>query len=152
MEEVSAQHNQQRGNHLLGIQEMNRKGRISPLPQAVQGAQPQLPGPAYEPGIKSEFGRIFPGIGSGVGNMASPISLGAQLPYGSTMIRREDSDNAVQELLAADASTKGAREPNRKRRKAKEEDTRGDEESSGRLTPAGGRAKKAKTHNHHHHQ
>lgn len=35
---------------LLQIQEINRRGRISPLPQAVQGAQPQLSGPAGEPG------------------------------------------------------------------------------------------------------
>ena len=32
----------------LGVQEMNRKGRISPLPQAVQGAQGQIGGPGGE--------------------------------------------------------------------------------------------------------
>ncbi|KAK4445184.1 protein split ends [Podospora aff. communis PSN243] len=153
MEEVSTPHGQQRGNHLLVVQEINRKGRISPLPQAVQGAQPQLAGPAREPGIKSEFGRMFIGIGTGVGNMSSPIAPGAQLPYGPAgLLRREDSDNAVPEPLGGDASVKGGREPNRgKRRKPKEEDIRGDEESTGRLTPVGGRAKKAKTHSHHHH-
>jgi len=154
MEEISTPHSQQRGNHHLGIQEINRKGRISPLPQAVQGAQPQLAGPAGEPGIKSEFGRMFSGIGTGVGNMSSPIPPGAQLPYGAAgLLRREDSDNALQEPLSGDVSAKGGRETNRgKRRKPKEEDIRGDEDSTGRLTPVGGRAKKPKTHPHHHHQ
>ncbi|KAK0642931.1 histone deacetylation protein Rxt3-domain-containing protein [Cercophora newfieldiana] len=127
IEEISTPHGQHRGSHLLGIQEINRKGRISPLPQAVQGAQPQLAGPAGEPGIKSEFGRMFSGIGTGVGNMSSPVPPGAQLPYGAPgLLRREDSDNAVPEPLGGDVSAKGGREPNRgKRRKPKDEDIRG---------------------------
>lgn len=78
-------HQQQR--NLLAIQELNRsKGRVSPLPQAVQGARsqshPLLGGPGGEPGIKSEFGRMFSGIGGGV---SSPIAPGpAQLPFSSS--------------------------------------------------------------------
>ena len=49
----------------------SKRGRISPMPQAVQGAQPQLRGPASEPGIKNEFARMFSGIGSGVGSAVS---------------------------------------------------------------------------------
>ncbi|WKT45009.1 hypothetical protein QSH57_009862 [Fusarium oxysporum f. sp. vasinfectum] len=66
--------------NLLAIQEMNRKGRISPLPQAVQGAQLQQPGPTGEPGIKSEFGRMFAGIGNGVMGVSSPIASTA-MPF-----------------------------------------------------------------------
>lgn len=43
-----AQQLQQVQRSFLGVQEMNRKGRISPLPQAVQGAQGQIGGPGGE--------------------------------------------------------------------------------------------------------
>jgi hypothetical protein len=56
-----------------------RGGRSSPLPQAVQGAQPQVSGPAGEPGIRSEFGKMFSGIGSGVGGSSgSPLAATGQ--------------------------------------------------------------------------
>ncbi|KAM7208199.1 protein split ends [Naviculisporaceae sp. PSN 640] len=147
MDELSTTAGQQR--NMLGVQEINRKGRISPLPQAVQGAQPQLAGPAGEPGIKSEFGRMFSGIGTGI-SIASPVPTGAQLPFsGPGLLRREESDGAPQEM-AVDSPAKG---PGRgKRRKLKDEDTRNEDEATGRMTPIGGRAKKAKTHAHHHHQ
>ncbi|KAG7294625.1 hypothetical protein NEMBOFW57_004701 [Staphylotrichum longicolle] len=141
IEEISTPHGHQRS--LLGVQEINRKGRISPLPQAVQGAQPQLAGPAGEPGIKSEFGRMFSGIGTGVGTLSSPVPAGAQLAYGGAgLLRREELD-APQEPPVEVVKTTGRG----KRRKLKEED---DEASNGRLTPVGGRAKKAKGHHHHH--
>ncbi|KAM0335116.1 hypothetical protein ACHAQA_000152 [Verticillium albo-atrum] len=137
--------------NLLAIQEINRKGRISPLPQAVQGAQPQISGPGGEPGIKSEFGRMFSGIGSGVsGIVSSPIAPGAQLAYtNASLARRDDADGPAQDSgpeAAGKAPAKG------KRRKLKDApDVKGDEESTGRLTPAG-RTKRAKTHQHHHQQ
>ncbi|KAH8881227.1 Rxt3-domain-containing protein [Thozetella sp. PMI_491] len=134
----------------LGIQEINRKGRVSPLPQAVQGAQPQLAGPAGEPGIKSEFGRMFSGIGSGVGALSSPIPTGAQLPYSSAgLARRDEADNGPQDT-PMDSAGKGPRDSGARsrRRKLKEEN---DDDSTGRATPSGSRSKKAKTHAHHHH-
>ncbi|RFU28237.1 hypothetical protein B7463_g8110, partial [Scytalidium lignicola] len=156
---------QQRG--FLGVQEINRKGRASPLPQAVQGAQPQPGVPGGEPGIKSEFGRMFSGIGSGVGSslsISSPSTTSAQgLPFlNSSQLRREDLDG----LLLQDSPTERngghglARTSSRgggvRRRKLKEEDSKGDDESSnGRLTPSS-RAKRTKLHHHHpshhHHQ
>ncbi|GKT44263.1 uncharacterized protein ColSpa_04444 [Colletotrichum spaethianum] len=137
--------------NLLAVQEINRKGRVSPLPQAVQGAQPQLPGPAGEPGIKSEFGRMFSGIGSGVTGLGvgSPVTAGAQLPYtNASLARRDETDSAAHESGPDTVAPK----PKGRRRKLKEEDTKGDEESTGRLTPSGSRAKRPKTHGHHHHQ
>ncbi|KAJ4289271.1 hypothetical protein N0V88_007022 [Collariella sp. IMI 366227] len=140
IEETST--SQSRG--LLAIQEMNRKGRVSPLPQAVQGAQPQITGPAGEPGIKSEFGRMFSGIGSGVGTISSPVPAGAQLAYGPGVFRRDDMDAAQEQPVEVPKPTGRG-----KRRKLKEEDEEG---GNGRATPVGGRAKKAKPHSHHHHQ
>jgi hypothetical protein len=147
---------------LLGVQEMNRKGRVSPLPQAVQGAQGQIGGPAGEPGIKSEFGRMFSGIGSGVGAMgiSSPLTPHQGLPN-SGQLRREDleglqghdSPSEKSGYNVARSSSRGGT----RRRKLKDEDSRGDDESStGRHTPSG-RGKRAKVHNHaphhhHHHQ
>ncbi|KAI1343625.1 Rxt3-domain-containing protein [Xylariaceae sp. FL0016] len=136
----------QRG--LLGVQEINRKGRVSPLPQAVQGAQPLLQGPAGEPGIKSEFGRMFSGIGSGVRGIgvSSPVPSGAQIPFSNNpgLGRRDEPDPPGHETVV-EAPAKAPR----KRRKPKEEDSRGDDDSNGRATPVG-RAKRAKTLAHHH--
>lgn len=132
--------------NLLAIQEMNRKGRISPLPQAVQGAQLQQPGPTGEPGIKSEFGRMFAGIGNGVMGVSSPIASTAMPFTNASLAKREDSENITPEsgTEAGGKSTKG------RRRKLKDDDGKGDDDSSGRATPAN-RAKRPKTHQHHHH-
>jgi hypothetical protein len=127
--------------HFLGIQEINRKGRLSPIPQAVQGAQPPLATPAGEPGIKSEFGRMFSGIGTGVGALSSPSIQGAQLAYGGPGLARRDDVEGPPD--AAIEMAKVAARGN-KRRKTKEED-----EETGRLTPVGGRGKKVKGHHHH---
>lgn len=65
-------------------------GRYSPLPQAVQGAQAKSLGPGF--GIKTEHGRIFSGIGSGVGTASlSP----AQGPAGLVAIpfKRDDQSS-----------------------------------------------------------
>ena len=58
----------------MGMQNdhIRRYDRGSPLPQAVQGAQSQPVGSGRDPGIKSEFGRMFSGLGSGVGSTPQP--------------------------------------------------------------------------------
>ncbi|OTB04820.1 hypothetical protein M426DRAFT_73187 [Hypoxylon sp. CI-4A] len=148
MDDGSAPAGHQR--NFLGVQEINRKGRISPLPQAVQGAQPQVQGPAGEPGIKSEFGRMFSGIGSGVRGIgvSSPVPSSVQPQFSNVgPLRREDEfpshDPPVD--IPVKTTTRG------KRRKAKDEDVKGDDDSTGRITPVGSRAKRPKTHAHHHH-
>lgn len=131
--------------NLLAIQDISRtKGRVSPLPQAVQGAQPQQPGPAAEPGIKSEFGRMFSGIGSGVSGIgvSSPITSAPAVPYSNPGLPKRDDDGVPES--GPDGSGKGAKG---RRRKLKEEDSRGDDDSSGRLTP--NKSKRAKAHHHH---
>lgn len=117
-----------------------------------------MSGPGGEPSIKNEFGRMFSGIGSGVGAMGAPSPVHAgpsSLPFSSAgQIRRDDAEslqnspveNGAQKMLRT-ASMGGNR-----RRKLKDEESRPDEEgSTGRRTPSG-RGKKAKTHHHHHHQ
>lgn len=71
----------QQPRHSLSLLiENGRRGRISPLPQAVQGAQGRNSGPASDPGIKNEFGRMFSGIGSGVG-CSGPMGSGTSTPF-----------------------------------------------------------------------
>ncbi|KAG4428284.1 hypothetical protein IFR05_016233 [Cadophora sp. M221] len=147
----------QQQRNFLNVQELNRRGRASPLPQAVQGVQGQLNGPGSEPSIKNEFGKMFSGIGSGVGaamGVPSPVSAGPQgMPFSNSgQLRREDLDN-LQESPVETGGHKIARSASRggRRRKLKEEDSKGDDESStGRRTPSG-RGKRVKTHHHHHH-
>jgi hypothetical protein len=147
----------QQQRSFLGVQEINRKGRVSPLPQAVQGAQGQLGGPGGEPGIKSEFGRMFSGIGSGVGSamgVPSPVTAGPQsMPFSNSgQLRREDLESlAGQESPIESGGHQIPRTASRggRRRKLKEEDSKGDDESStGRRTPSG-RGKRAKIHHNH---
>lgn len=113
--------------NLLAVHDINRnKGRVSPMPQAVQGAQPQQLGPAGEPGIKSEFGRMFAGIGSGVG-MSSPIAGSASFANASLAKRDDDIEMTVD----SSTKTKG------RRRKLKDE-----ADEDGRSTPS--KVKRAK--------
>jgi len=56
---------------LFGLTAESKRGRYSPLPQAVQGAQAQSVGP--EVGIKTENGRVFSGIGGLASGPASPF-------------------------------------------------------------------------------
>lgn len=57
-----------------------RMERASPLPQAVQGAQSQPPDVGRDPGIKSEFGRMFSGLGSGIGSTPQPAHTPLKRP------------------------------------------------------------------------
>lgn len=139
-------------------QEINRKGRNSPLPQAVQGAQGQLNGPGSEPGIKNEFGKMFSGIGSGVGSMGSPgvASGGAQTPFSNPgNLRRDDLDSVALQDATGENGHKLQRTSSRggsggsRRRKLKDEDSRIDDDSStGRRTPSGRGSKRPKSLQH----
>ncbi|RMZ89257.1 hypothetical protein DV736_g3516, partial [Chaetothyriales sp. CBS 134916] len=66
---------------VLGLAHDSKRGRYSPVPQAVKGAQAQTPVP--DAGIKSEHGRVFAGLGGGLGSTSSapptsvPVGLSA---------------------------------------------------------------------------
>lgn len=150
----------------LGVSpEMGRKsGRGSPLPQAVQGAQPRHIGPGgRDPSIKNEFGRMFSGLGSGVGGSSTPIAgfsaNGTATPSRMSPIRYAPEAEARQSaesepLRNGNTAGRGAK----KGRKAKETVETGDSDSADeRNTPtlAQRGSKRAKTshaaHHHHHH-
>jgi hypothetical protein len=158
-----SQHQQQHHRGLLNIGADNTKrgGRISPLPQAVQGAQSQMSGPGGEPGIKSEFGRMFSGIGSGVGSemaIAGMVGSGTPTPSGPSPVKRDErpqrspfkaSDDVPATKLPRVASRGG-----RKSRKIKDEENKLESESGdGRGTPQlkSARGGKRARHGHHHH-
>ncbi|KAI9760022.1 MAG: hypothetical protein M4579_001961 [Chaenotheca gracillima] len=151
---------------LLGINaEINRKGgRLSPLPQAVQGAQSERAAPGGEPGIKREFDRMFSGIGSGVGSAMTTASPGPNGPQagaasGPPPKREENGEPVVEPAASADPEVvKGARSgarPGRRSKKVKEEEERKNEEENGdgRAGPgtSGSRGTKRNRHGHHHH-
>lgn len=77
-EDLSA-HRQQ----LAIMLDLNKRGRMSPLPQAVQGAQGRTDGPSRDPSIKNEFSRMFAGIGSGVSSSGLAGS-GRSTPFPSS--------------------------------------------------------------------
>jgi hypothetical protein len=136
----------------------SRRGRISPLPQAVQGAQARVNGPASDPGIKSEFARMFIGIGSGVGR-AGRLGSGTPTPFSPSPTKNTESGRKTPlvgrgeqvELTHSWAGSKGGR----KGRKAKDEeqqrpelDVKRTESISGIIS---GRGVKRTRHSHHHH-
>ncbi|RMZ71057.1 histone deacetylation rxt3 [Pyrenophora seminiperda CCB06] len=121
----------------FGLEASRRTGRASPLPQAVQGAQAQPLSIGKDPGIKSEFGRMFSGLGSGLGS--STPSRGSPLPQGSF-----ESDNG--EMMRRIGSQQG-----RKLKRVKDEEGIFDlENTDGRGTPSSTRGAKRGKHHHHH--
>ena len=130
----------EQGRKLLSLLNDNKRGRVSPLPQAVQGAQAQLRGPASEPGIKNEFARIFPGIGSGVGSAVStPVPPDNTHPPGlpSSPEVADDVDRRTpvgrrKELIDESKPRNSSRTNGRRPRKSKEDEIKKElDEASG---------------------
>lgn len=148
-----------------------RGGRNSPLPQAVQGAQSQLSGPGDEPGIKSEFGRMFSGIGSGVGvgsgsGALTPSNGGADTTQaGMTVLspRREGAGTADGAVTgpgggssdAVPVNMTGTNRGVKRSRKTLKDDHNVESGDGGRGTPdaisSPIRGTKRNRHGHHHH-
>ena len=126
-------------NFLAAVLDNNKRGgRISPLPQAVQGAQGRMRGPASEPGIKNEFARMFSGIGSGVGSaMSTPVPLesGASISFPSSPTRAEESERGTPFNGRHDASEqvkpRTASKGGRKSKKVKDEESKMDLDGGG---------------------
>lgn len=136
---------------LLNVANENKRGgRASPVPQAVQGAQAQIVGP--ETAIKSEHGRVFSGIGGGVGSVTTgPPSISTPTAQTVSPFRREETaSRAVNDdhPLKPSRSTSGV---GKRGRRVREEDGRGGGEPvDGRNTPMLSRgAKKVRPHNTH---
>lgn len=130
----------------LGPESNRRTGRASPLPQAVQGAQAQPVSIGKDPGIKSEFGRMFSGLGSGLGS--STPSRQSPMPGNGPEPPPPGLD--LNELRLQRVSSQTGRKPKR----VKDEDGVFDSESiDGRGTPSARGSKRNKNNNagHHHH-
>ena len=134
-----------------------RAGRVSPLPQAVQGAQGQRRGPSSDPSISNEFSRMFAGIGSGVGSTG--LNSGASTPFPPSPKQNSEADQRIPfngrgDLLSFAKSRNGSRVGKRGKR-VKEDDTKDLEIIEDRSTSGmiGARANKKSrvTQPHHHH-
>ncbi|KAI9665681.1 MAG: hypothetical protein M1821_003615 [Bathelium mastoideum] len=148
---------------LLGVSpEVNRsRARGSPLPQAVQGAQPHRTGPGDGPAVKHEFGRMFSGLGSGVGSntpIAGMTANGTVTPGRQTPTRMMDESERVNTGLEIDPEgTNLVREVSRggrRGRRIKDEDRIGSDSGESRATPGLPRqrgSKRAKTSHPAHH-
>lgn len=114
---------------LLGLAAESKKGgRYSPLPQAVQGAQAQSIGP--EIGIKSEHGRIFSGLGGGVGAASASPAHGPPGLAASPFKRDDNGSRLLNEdnLMKLSRSSSGL---GKRARKVKEENGKAASENDG---------------------
>lgn len=121
----------------------SKRGRFSPLPQAVQGAQAQSVGP--EAGIKTESGRVFSGIGSSIPpSSIAPVTATPGLS--ASPFKRDDGTSRLSEenLMKVSRSTPGV---GKRARKLKDDEGRASSEAG---EPRGmsviGRGKKARHH------
>lgn len=136
---------------MLGMLLDNRRvGRISPLPQAVQGAQGQTRGPSSDPSIKNEFSRMFAGIGSGVGsagmNSGTSTPFKPPSPTPTADIDHRTPFGSRIELIALHKSQDRSRAG--KRRKNKDDDLKTLEVMEDRSTGASGTRAGKRKHGH----
>ncbi|KAL6717322.1 hypothetical protein ACLMJK_005237 [Lecanora helva] len=130
-----------------------RAGRISPLPQAVQGAQGQKRGPSSDPTIKNEFSRMFAGIGSGVGSTG--LNSGASTPFPPSPKQNSEADHRTiftdrGDLIDFAKSRNGSR-AGKKSKGVKDDDRKDLEVSEDRMASAKGIRKSRHSQAHHHH-
>ncbi|KAL8956866.1 MAG: hypothetical protein Q9193_005720 [Seirophora villosa] len=146
----------QQPRHSLSLLiENGRRGRVSPLPQAVQGVQGRNSGPASDPGIKNEFGRMFSGIGSGVGS-TGPVGSGTSTPFPASPKVNHEPERRTPfasrgELF--DLTRPRERSKLGKRGLAKDDESRVEIENGAtpNVTGSSGRRPVKKRHSHHHH-
>lgn len=135
----------------------SRRGRVSPLPQAVQGAQGRLSGPASDPGIKNEFAKMFMGIGAGVGR-GGRLGSGTSSPFPSSPTKNLEAERrspfARRGDLTEVAKPRSTSRGGRRGRKAKDDDLKPDSEAAESPNTVGTtntRGMKRSRHSHHHH-
>ena len=124
---------------ILSLANESKRGRYSPVPQAVQGAQAQAPAP--DAGIKTEHGRVFAGIGSGLGSASTGLTPTPQ-PLPASPFKRDEGGARLSEenLMKMSRSSSGISKRNRK---ALDEDIRAESEM-GDGKKGSGRAKRSK--------
>ncbi|KAL9038983.1 MAG: hypothetical protein Q9214_005062, partial [Letrouitia sp. 1 TL-2023] len=148
----------QQRHSIATLIENNKRGRISPFPQAVQGAQGRNSGPASDPGIKNEFARMFLGIGSGVGS-SGPMGSGSSTPFpGSPKANQEPERRTSMAANRGDFGEivwqrQGSRNAKRGR-SLKDDETKANGNNGDNSTVIGStnRVPKRRHVHHHHHQ
>lgn len=127
---------------ILALANESKRGRYSPLPQAVQGAQAQTPQP--DAGIKTEHGRVFSGIGSGLGS-ASAAQTPTPQPLSASPFKRDEGGNRLSEenLMKMSRSASGI---NKRNRKALDGDNRAESDMGDVKKSGPGRGKRSKNH------
>lgn len=151
-------HPQHHRSSLALLVDNSRRGRVSPLPQAVQGAQGRTSGPASDPGIKNEFAKMFMGIGAGVGR-GGRLGSGTSSPFPPSPTKNLESERRSPFARRGDlvelAKTRSVSRGGRRGRKAKDEELKLEPEAiEGRATvgaTTNTRGTKRTRHNHHHH-
>ncbi|KAJ5053066.1 hypothetical protein NUH16_010126 [Penicillium rubens] len=130
-----------------------RGGRASPLPQAVQGAQAPYIGPTGEPAIKNELGRVFSGIGSGVGGVTATGGSGPSTPLGTSPFKRDSLTGRSMNEGMDDASklARPSSAAGRRSRKSREEEQMEIEANDARGILSARNARRARHSHHHHH-
>ncbi|KAJ9642731.1 hypothetical protein H2204_002379 [Knufia peltigerae] len=125
---------------ILGLSNESKRGRYSPLPQAVQGAQAQTPVP--DAGIKSEHGRVFSGIGSGLGTTsANPTPTPQPLPASPFKQSETNARLSEENLMKMSRSASGM---GKRSRKTFDEDARAESDTGETKKAAPGRGKRGK--------
>ncbi len=143
-------------NMLATMFDTNKRGRISPLPQAVQGAQGQIRGPSTDPSIKNEFSRLFPGIGSGVGSAG--MNSGASTPFPPPSPKpNHESENRIafgsrREMADFGRSSRDASRVGKRSRRVKDDDELEILDSRPTNAPTSTRGVRKSRHGHHHHR
>jgi hypothetical protein len=127
---------------LLSLAADAKRGRFSPLPQAVQGAQAQSLGPDKIVKTENGSGRVFSGIRSGVPTPSvAPASAGPGLS--ASPFRRDDGTPRLSEenLMKVSRDTSSIA---KRARKMKDEEGRASSEVG--VTLVSGRGKRARHH------
>lgn len=97
------------------------KRRYSPVPRAVQGAQAQTPVP--DDGPRGDQGKIFSGIGGGLGNSTTPV------PTASSPFKKDDRTARSADPLKMGKTVTSI---GKRSRKTQDEDSRTEADQEGR--------------------
>lgn len=122
---------------IIGLGAESRRGRYSPVPQVVQGAQAQTPVP--DGGVKSEHGRVFAGLGGSIGTAVIPSV--APVPLPASPFKR---DAAMAKLPDEEASktTGSATHTSKRARKILDDDGEAGESRKGSTSGKAGKRSK----------
>lgn len=125
---------------ILSLANDSKRGRYSPVPQAVQGAQAQTPVP--DAAIKTEHGRVFSGLGGGLGTASNGPTSTPQ-PLSASPFKQNDGSARLSEenLMKMSRSTSGI---SKRPRKALHDDQRAESDVGDVKRTGPGKGKRSK--------